>query len=260
MSYTGLVEVDDYVADFQLPSMNILGSDYDTDIMWCDIGGANMAPQFAAPWINAARQQNRQVTINNRCGGIEGDFQTPEYASSTALTTTAWEATRGMDPDSFGFNAATPDSTYMTALEVVTSLVDIVAKNGNFLLDVGPRGDGTIADVMSSHLREAGKWFKAHSESIFDTKYWPSGPGTGVFRYTTTEDAFYIHVMSQPKGSVIVPDLVPYLVGDRVTVIGGSKDGALVPSRKLENGSLVLDISDEISTADKYTWTFKITY
>ena len=75
--YSGYVPVNDFVLDLQLPEMNQLAYDYETEIMWCDIGGANNATIFASQWINWARKQGRQVAFNNRCG-ISGDFDTPE--------------------------------------------------------------------------------------------------------------------------------------------------------------------------------------
>lgn len=75
--YTGYVQVGDFVKDIQLPQMRALAYQYETEIMWCDIGGANNMTIFAAEWLNWARKQGRQVTFNNRCG-LPGDFDTPE--------------------------------------------------------------------------------------------------------------------------------------------------------------------------------------
>lgn len=75
--YTGYVEINDFVKDFQRPQMEQLAYSYDTELMWCDIGGANDMTGFASAWLNWARKQGRQVTFNNRCG-IQGDFDTPE--------------------------------------------------------------------------------------------------------------------------------------------------------------------------------------
>ncbi|KAH8700050.1 glycoside hydrolase superfamily [Phaeosphaeriaceae sp. PMI808] len=258
--YTGFVEVDDFLQDIQLPQMNILANDYDTEIMWCDIGGPSLSPTFASQWLNSAYAKNKQVTLNSRCGGITGDFATPEYKPITNLSARHWEATRGMDPFSFGYNAATPDDQYMNTTTVIRMLIDIVAKNGNFLLDVGPKADGTIPEIMMANLRDAGKWINAHEESIFDTKYWPNGPGDGDFRYTTTDDAFYIHIMKEPTGSITIPDPVPYLKTDKVTVVGGSKNGATVPAGLNSVGRMVLNLSNDFAKADKHVWTFKFTY
>lgn len=243
--------------------MNILAYEYGTDIMWCDITTptSRLSPKFAAEWLNSAYADNRQVTINSRCGTIVGDFDTSaEYADDIPLSPRHFEATRGLDPHSFGYNAATPDSVYLNASEIVITLVDIVAKNGNLLLDIGPKGDGSIPEIMQKHLREAGKWVKAHGESIFGTTFWRHGPGDGDFRYTTADNAFYIHLLSRPNGNVTVPDPVPYLDGDMVTAVGGSGHGAAVDARTDDGGKLVLDIPEEVAMADKFVWTFKFEY
>ena len=131
-----------------------------------------------------------------------------------------------MDPFSFGYNYQTPDNQYLTGQDIVTTLVDVVSKNGNFLLDIGPEHDGQIPAIMSSGLLDAGSWIKEHSESIFSTRYWSQTPGSDPFRYTTTQNAFYIHINSIPNSTeILIPDPIPYLPGDTVTVLGGSMNG-----------------------------------
>jgi alpha-L-fucosidase len=166
-----------------------------------------------------------------------------------------------MDPFSYGYNAATPDDQYMNASTIVTSLIDIVSKNGNFLLDVGPTANGTIIAVEQQHLREAGVWIKSHAEAIFNTTYWFVTPEEGDnIRFTQTLDAFYIHCMAQPNGTIVLESPVPYVPGDQITVVGGYYNGSVVPSQKASNGSLVITVSDDVAAADDWAWVFKITY
>ena len=165
-----------------------------------------------------------------------------------------------MDPDSFGYNYQTPDTQYLNANGTVQALVDIVSKNGNFLLDIGPRNDGTIADIMVQGLTEAGTWIHAHAESLFGTRYWSVTPGLGNFRYTTTQDAFYIHYLTTPETTVHIPDKVPYLPGDKVTVLGGKKNGTPVTVTENDDGTISLGLSSAQVTGDKYVWTFKLAY
>jgi alpha-L-fucosidase len=65
----------------------------------------------------------------------------------------------------------TPDGQYLTGQDIVNTLVDAVSKNGNFLLDIGPKADGTTPAIMQKGLRDAGAWIHAHKESIFGTRY-----------------------------------------------------------------------------------------
>lgn len=234
--------------------------------MWCDIRNTSShSDKFAGKWLNHAQKSNRQVSMNQRCGysstgHIIGDFLTPEYEPVNKFRPRHWEACRGLDPHSFGYNKVTPDEAYLNATSVVQTLVDITAKNGNFLLDIGPKADGTIPDVMQKALRETGEWLKTHGESIYNTKYWPYIQGQGDFRYVTNAQAFYIHCLSEPRLTIVLPNKVPYIPGDEITVLGGELHGTAVPSHVNEDGYLVLQLTAELVRADRHTWTFKIEF
>ena len=158
------------------------------------------------------------------------------------------------------YSAATPDSKYLTGFDIVQPLVDIVSKNGNFLLDIGPKADGSIPAIMQQGLRDAGAWIKAHSESIFNTRYFRTTPGSNPFRLTTKLDAFYIHVISRGGATVTVPNRIPYLPGDKITVVGGSLAGTEVPVTSWTGNQITFAVSDAVWQADKYVWTFKVSY
>ena len=259
LPYTGYVPVNDYITDVIVPEMNTLAN-MGTEIMWCDIGGPNMTAEWAASWFNQAASENRQVVMDSRCG-LPGDFDTPEYARYGAVQRRKWESNLGMDPFSYGYNRATPLDQYMNATTLVTSLIDIVSKNGNFLLDVGPQANGTILDVEQNTLRQAGMWIKAHAEAIFNTTFWFVTPQEGDnIRFTTTMDAFYILSIAKPPSMLVLDSPIPWLAGDNVTVIGGNMSGTVVPSKMLANGSVAFNLTDEVIAADQYAWVFKIPY
>ena len=226
----------------------------------CDIGGPNLTADFAAEYFNTNAEQGKQVVIDNRCG-LPGDFDTPEYARYDAVQVRKWESNLGMDPFSYGYNRATPSSAYLSPQGVVTSLMDIISKNGNFLLDVGPTANGTIIAVEQDNLRAAGKWIHSHAEAIFNTTYWFVTPEEGeAVRFTQNPDAFYITTLYPPNATLVLDNPVPYVPGDNVTVVGGSMAGTVVPSRLLSNGSLELTVSEDVTNADMYSWVFKISF
>ncbi|KAH7079788.1 glycoside hydrolase superfamily [Paraphoma chrysanthemicola] len=259
LPYTGYVPVSDYVNDIVLPEMRALAA-MGTEVMWCDIGGPNRTTEFAAAWYNALAAENKQALMNARCG-LPGDFDTPEYARYASVQARKWETSQGMDPYSYGYNAATPLDEYMNASTIVKSLVDIVSKNGNFLLDVGPKADGTILPVMQDNLREAGKWIKSHGEAVFNTTYWHVTPQEGEHvRFTTSKDAFYVLVMEKPEQEVVLRSPVPWVEGDQVRVVGGSKPGEVVPSSRDQDGGIVLRVSEDVASADEFVWIFAIDY
>lgn len=120
---------------------------------------------------------------------------------------------------------------------------------------------GTIVAIEQDNLRAAGAWIKSHGEAIFNTTYWTITPEEGLaVRFTQTLDAFYISTLYAPNSTLVLNSPVPYLSGDQVTVVGGNLSGTVIPSELLANGSLRLNISEEVKAADEYTWVFKIAF
>lgn len=273
--YTGWIPVNDFIEDVMVPQMDMLAYDYSSDIMWCDAGAANGTATFAARWWNWARANGRDVAVNSRCGTADvNDFDTPEYATFATPQRRKWESNQGMDPYSYGYNRATPASEYMNASTLITTLVDMVSKNGNLLLNIGPRADGSIPQVEVDNLREAGRWIKANGEAIFETAYWFRGAETVGklgdvdldLRFTQTDGAFYILVLPLGEGEVAlrqggrltVEAPVPILKGDRVSIVDGEDDLELEWDFNGEALSVDVDLSaiEDLQTC----WVMKVEY
>jgi alpha-L-fucosidase len=137
------------------------------------------------------------------------DFRTPEYAAFENIEAKKWEATRGMS-HSFGFNRADTDADYESLETLVHSFIDTVAKNGNLLLNVGPRGkDAQIPAPQIARLRGFGNWLRANSEGIYGTRPWTRAQGQttdglGV-RFAAKDGGLYIHLLATPKtGDILI--------------------------------------------------------
>jgi alpha-L-fucosidase len=255
--YTGYTAGKDFVKDYQAPQMRELIHGYDPDVIWCDIGGANDSEHVLADYFNNAKNRGRpkDVTVNDRSGIAPHDFTTPEYTTYNSTVVAKWEASRGLDPHSYGYNSATPDDRYMTAEEVVRSLVDIVSKNGNFLLDIGPKADGTIPAVMERRLRETGAWLKVNGESVYGTTYWAPMAQLGDLRFSVKQGkAFYISSLAEPGSTLVVQAPVPIRKGDRVTMLGHDRplDWAF------DGGKLTVRVPAAARAKGMYAWVFKI--
>ncbi|MEV4315431.1 alpha-L-fucosidase [Actinocrispum sp. NPDC049592] len=256
--YTGYQSGRDYVHDLQAPQMREIVNQYDPDVIWCDIGGANDSRSVFADYFNKAknRPSPKDVTVDDRCGIPTHDFTTPEYTTYPDTVVKKWEASRGLDPRSYGYNKATPDSMYMTADEVVDTLVDTNSKNGNFLLDIGPRADGSIPEIMQTRLRETGAWLRVNGEAIYGTTYWSRMAQQGNLRFSIKPNsAFYITSLERLGSQVVVDAPVPVRAGDRVTLLGYNG-----PALKWaqQGGKLVIDVPEAARNSGQYAWVLKI--
>jgi alpha-L-fucosidase len=102
-------------------------------------------------------------------GGIRPDV----WQNDTSVSRTSWSWVEGHD--------------YKDASELIQELVDVVAKNGNLLLNVGPRPDGTIPEEEAALLEAVGDWLAVHGEAIYGSSPWvvfgegPTAPAAGSF-------------------------------------------------------------------------------
>lgn len=151
-----------------------------------------------------------EVAVNNRWGIDEegkfhGDFDTPEYAMRKEITERKWESVRGIGK-SFAYNRNEGPEDYISVKDLVQMLVDIVSKNGNFLLDVGPKADGSIPEIQVERLRGIGQWLDVNGEAIYGTRPWfiaedTTDDGISV-RYTKKEANVYAVLFDWPGDSV----------------------------------------------------------
>jgi len=147
-----------------------------------------------------------------------GDFDTPEQEiPATGLPGVDWESCMTMNGH-WGWNAA--DTRWKSAQDLIRNLIDIASKGGNYLLNVGPRADGTFPEEAVDRLATIGKWMKVNGASI-------RGTSASVFqslkfgRCTVGRDnQLYLHVFSWPSdGRLFLPGLAnevqrAYLLSD----------------------------------------------
>lgn len=232
--------------------------------------------------------------MNGRCGiGPGSDFGDPEYTTFSSVSQVKWESSAGMDPYSYGYNRATAAGSYMNVSTMINNLVDIVSKNGNYLLDIGyvfpsplpfiicrtttfstkihtqltnpppnsPKADGTIDATEIATLKAGGAWIHAHAESIFNTTYYfPTAELGANIRFTQTAEAFYIFSFTQPDEQFVVDTALPILEGDVVTMIGNG-NGTVLDWAFVQGGEgVVIDVPAEVAEMGEWCWVFKVEY
>jgi alpha-L-fucosidase len=199
-------------------------SRYRPAVLWNDID----YPKSGHPLEIMAEYYNTvpDGVIDDRFGVKHSDFKSPEYQTLDKISPTKWEECRGLGR-SFGYNRAEGEPETIAPDKLIYLLVDIVSKNGNLLLDVGPEADGTIPPVQMSRLEALGAWLKQNGEAIYGTRPWARAEGEtreGLpLRFTQAKSFLYITLMGEPKAGIITVKSLAPRKGSQIQMLGESK-------------------------------------
>ena len=212
---------------------------YQPSLMWNDIGypaGADLETLFAYYYnhvtdglINDRFPQRADDNVRNltRPQSPHHDFVTPEYQSFDDIQSIKWETCRGIG-HSFGYNRNEGDAQLVGLDELVHMFVDIVSKNGNLLLNVGPMADGTIPENQQKRLEALGHWLDVNGESMFDTRPWTRAEGKTTqgtdIRFTQSDNALYAPLLDTPSESDITIEGLTIDSNARVRLLGHDAD------------------------------------
>lgn len=161
---------------------------------------------------NYVRSLQPNIIINNRVdkgrsgmagmtasGGYVGDFGTPEQEiPETGLAGVDWESCMTMN-NNWGYNKA--DHNFKSTKDLIQKLVDIASKGGNFLLNIGPRADGTFPQESIGRLKAIGDWMKINGESVYGTMASPFEHiswGRVTQKKKGDKTLLYLHVFDWP--------------------------------------------------------------
>lgn len=134
-----------------------------------------------------------------------GDFECPEQNVPDAPLRRQWETCQTMNR-TWGYNVN--DHDYKSAKTLVQELVKVVSRDGNYLLNIGPKGNGTVPEQTADTLKAMGKWMTVYGESIYGATRSPfkTEPAWGF--YTKKEGKLFAHLCSWPKDATFsVPAL-----------------------------------------------------
>jgi len=193
-----------YYADSHIKE---LINNYLPDIIWNDVGyplGGNLEVLLANYF-----SQVPEGTVNDRWkrwDKYNGDFKTPEYSVIDSITPFKWETCRGIG-FSFGYNQLEDTNQYLKSSEIINLLIDVVSKNGNLLLNIGPKADGSIPSIQMKILTEVGNWLRKNGEGIYGSKPWKEFGSVGKngeeIRYTCKNNDIYVFVLREVKKNEI---------------------------------------------------------
>jgi len=168
-----------YVEQVMLPQLYDVVLNYQPDYIFADGEWEHPASFWNSSnflsWLFNVSPVKDKVVVNDRWGndtdGKNVGVFTSEY-DSQIWWNHKWEENSGLDVFSFGYNRASQAQNYSTTYDALQLLIRTVAYGGNFLLDIGPTGDGLIPVIMEERLLEIGKWLKLYGEAIYSTTPW----------------------------------------------------------------------------------------
>ncbi len=215
----------EYMNDWLLRNTELVNN-YQPQLFWFDwwIEQPAMDPyrrSFASSYYNKGLEWNKGVVINYKNisypdGAAVLDLERGKLAGIRELP---WQTDDAIGNKSWGYAVG---NTFKDARYVITNLIDIVSKNGNLLLNIGPRSDGTITEEETQTLLGTGKWLDVNGAAIYGTRPWkifgegPTESASGSFsdqkkpftaqdiRFTTKGDILYAIALGVPADNTII--------------------------------------------------------
>ena len=227
-----------YIDKVAVPQVKELLTHYgDVAVLWWDTP-TNMTDE-AALKLQALLKLQPNIITNDRLKrpNFPGDTKTPEQKIPTVaeLDGMDWETCMTMN-GTWGYR--TSDNKWKSTETLIRNLCDIASKGGNYLLNVGPKPDGTFPEQSVKALKEIGDWMKVNGEAIYNTQ---SGPlqslpwGRCTKKETGGETILYLSIFNWPEdGKLLLPGIqnktgnALLLAGKSIWKAENTKEGILV--------------------------------
>lgn len=189
--------------------------------------------------VDKGRQGMQGLTAE---GNFAGDFGTPEQEiPAMGLPGIDWESCMTMN-DHWGYNKY--DQNWKSSKNLIQNLADIASKGGNFLLNIGPKADGTFPRESIERLKTIGDWMKINGASIYGTQASPFDNlawGRVTQKEASGNTKLYLHVFNWPAdGKLILNGLRNKAIGARLLT---TPQEALNVTR--EEDALIIDVPSE---------------
>jgi len=170
--------------------------------IWFDMG--NPTPEQSNLFATTVHKLQPQTMVSGRVWNYQGDFtvmgdnEVPEYGIDEP-----WQTPASIFNETWGYRSwQERDNLQCKIQENILRLVQVVSRGGNYILNIGPEGDGSIVPYEAEVLRGIGAWLKPNGEAIYGTKASPF-PALGFGYATMKNDTIYLFVKTIPPDGVL---------------------------------------------------------
>jgi alpha-L-fucosidase len=253
-----------YRENYLKPQLAELIKKYDPAVIWFD---GEWIPEWTEEQgkdlYNFLRNLKPDIIVNNRVGkgrqgmngmnkyqDAAGDFGTPEQEILEGTSNLDWESCMTIN-DTWGYKLN--DKKWKSSKVLIDNIIDIAAKGGNYLLNVGPTAEGIIPEESVERLKDMGEWLKINREAIYATNSLKQYKEGNNIKFTTSKSGKFVYaiVTSKASDSISIASVVP-VEGSKVYVLGVKKPLKWIT----DNGKTVFILPKNLPS--EFAWTIKI--
>ncbi|MFC1763468.1 alpha-L-fucosidase [Planctomycetota bacterium] len=254
-----LGDMDEYLRSIAASQVREILTNYgDIAVLWWDTPtGMKTDKERAGLFLPLINLQPGLITNNRLGGGYKGDLNTPEQRIPGKGSKYDWETCMTMN-DTWGYKSY--DQNWKSTEMLLRNLVDIASKGGNYLLNVGPTGEGEFPQPSIDRLKAIGQWMKIYGGSIYETTASPFASltwGRCTKKTYINGATLYLHIFDWPAdGKLLVPGLKnevlhAYLMADLEKLETSSDESGVtvqLPAKALDpiDTVVVLKVSGEL--------------
>jgi alpha-L-fucosidase len=242
---------DDYFRAKCLPQVEEITTNYGPiAIVWFDTPGG-IPKEYVEELVATVRKNQPHALVSGRAGHDLGDYVTNgdmhvPHQNIEGL----WES---VDTTNDSWAYAWYDENWKTPREILRRLIACVARGGTYMLNIGPKGDGTVPGRAEESLRAAGAWLARYPHVVYGAGASPWGHALPWGDVTTQENRLYLAVFDWPTtGSLHLPGLqtpiraARLLAGDTTEELGHTQaEGSVrfeLPARSPERLVSVIEV------------------
>src|SRR5579864_259997 len=186
------------------------------DVLWYDVDWPLNAEQWESERMNKmVFELQPDIIVNNR-NGLPGDYSTPEQEIHPAKDGRAWETCMTLN-ESWGYHKA--DNNWKSPETIVRNLSTCAHDAGNYLLNIGPKPDGSIPEESVRILTQVGEWMEKNGPTIYRSE--PCQSDWHVYaNYTRRGNTLFMHIYHWP-GETPAPQWLEFFRPPNMVAIGG---------------------------------------